>query len=413
MPISTDPAAAEFPTSRLRTRAEAEAYVASVCFKHGPPRLLGVELEWTVHHRSDPGRALDVATLVSALGPHAPPSLAPESPHRDLPNGSVLTVEPGGQVEISSLPTTSLPGLLGAVEADAAYLRRRLAAADLVLGEHGLDPHRPPNRILRVPRYAAMEAAFDRIGINGRLMMCSTAGVQVCLDAGEPGRVAARWSALHALGPVMIAAFGNSPRMSGADTGWQSARTRVLLNTDPPRTLPGPTAGDPALGWARRMLDVSVLCQRRDGDDWSAPSGLSFAEWIRRGGPTREDLDYHLTTVFPPVRPRGYLEVRYLDAQPGTDWMLPAAALAALFADEAVVDEVAARAAPVAGSWMRAAEHGLRDPALARAAREILDLARELLSETARGPGLAERLADHLSRRLAAAERRAPGGVPR
>lgn len=413
MPISIDPAAAEYPTSRLRTRAEAEAYVASVCFKHGPPRLLGVELEWTVHHRSDPGRALDAATLISALGPHAPPSLAPESPHRDLPNGSVLTVEPGGQVEISSLPSSSLPGLLGAVEADAAYLRRRLGQADLVLGEHGLDPHRPPNRILRVPRYAAMETAFDRVGINGRLMMCSTAGIQVCLDAGEPGRVAARWAALHALGPVMIAAFGNSPRLNAADTGWRSARTRVLLDTDPPRTLPGPTAGDPAVGWARRMLDISVLCQRRDGDDWSAPSGLSFAEWIHLGGPTRDDLDYHLTTVFPPVRPRGYLEVRYLDAQPGTDWMLPTAALAALFSDESVVDRVAALAAPVADCWMRAAEHGLREPALAHAAREILELARRLLSETTRATDLADRLADHLARRLAAAECREPGGVLR
>ncbi|GAA2350767.1 ergothioneine biosynthesis glutamate--cysteine ligase EgtA [Saccharopolyspora halophila] len=413
MSISTDPAAAEFPTSRLRTRAEAEAYVASVCFKHGPPRLLGVELEWTVHHRSDPGHALDAATLISALGPHAPPSLAPESPHRDLPNGSVLTVEPGGQVEISSLPATSLTALLGNVEADARYLSRRLDEAGLMLGEHGLDPHRAPNRILRVPRYAAMEAAFDRVGLNGRLMMCSTAGIQVCLDAGESSRVAARWSALHALGPVMIAVFGNSPRLIGADTGWESARTRVLLDTDPPRTLPGPTDGDPVRGWARRMLDVSVLCQRRDGDDWSAPGELSFAEWIRRGGPTHDDLDYHLTTVFPPVRPRGYLEVRYLDAQPGTDWMLPTAVLAVLFSDESVVDEVAALAAPVAGQWMRAAEHGLRDPALAGAAREILDLARGLLSDSGQSPELAERLADHLARRLAAAESRAPGGRSR
>ena len=67
MPVSVDPTAAEFPTSRVRTRAEAEAYVASVCFKHGPPRLLGVELEWTVHHADDPRRALDMTDRKSVV----------------------------------------------------------------------------------------------------------------------------------------------------------------------------------------------------------------------------------------------------------------------------------------------------------------------------------------------------------
>jgi glutamate--cysteine ligase len=399
--ISTDPATGEFPTSRVRTRAEAEAYVASVCFKHGPPRLLGVELEWTVHHRSDPGRALDAATLITALGPHAPRSLVPDSPQQPLPNGSVLTVEPGGQVEISSLPTTSLRSLLSVVAADADHLHRLLDRADLALGDSGTDPYRHPNRILRVPRYQAMETAFDRIGLDGRLMMCSTAGVQVCLDAGEPDRIAARWNALHALGPVMIAAFANSPRLFGEETGWASTRTRVLLDTDPPRTRPGPTKGDPVSGWARRMLDLAVVCRRREGEDWSAPSGLSFAEWIHGGlpePPTREDLDYHLTTVFPPVRAHGYLEVRYLDAQSGTDWMLPTAALAALFGDESIVDKVAVMAAPAAGRWVHAARFGLADPVLARCARDIFDLACRLLGGT--GDGLSDRLAEHIARRL-------------
>ena len=84
----------------LRDRAEAEAYVASVCFKHGPPRLLGVELEWLVHPVSAPAAPVDAATLRAALGPHAPRSLDPRSPARPLPGGSTVTVEPGGQVEI-------------------------------------------------------------------------------------------------------------------------------------------------------------------------------------------------------------------------------------------------------------------------------------------------------------------------
>ncbi|MGP4017090.1 ergothioneine biosynthesis glutamate--cysteine ligase EgtA [Saccharopolyspora sp. 5N708] len=405
MPVSTGPAAADdFPTSRVRTRAEAEAYVASVCFKHGPPRLLGIELEWTVHHRDDPSRPLDAATLIEALGPHAPRSLVPASPHRRLPNGSVLTVEPGGQVEVSSLPTTSMRSLFSVVAADTEYVERRLRSVGLVLGGQGTDPWRFPKRILKVPRYAAMETAFDRIGLDGRLMMCSTAGVQVCLDAGEPHRVAARWAALHALGPVMLATFANSPQLFGERTGWVSTRTRALLRTDPPRTRPGPITADPAGGWAKRVLDTALVCLRRDGEDWTAPSGISFAEWIHGAlpnRPTHDDLDYHLTTVFPPVRPRGYLEVRYLDAQPGQDWMLPAGALIALFGDESTVDEVLALAAPAAGRWVQAARHGLRDRVLARSARDVFDLACQRLTGPDSPVGLAERLAEFVASRLA------------
>ncbi|MDA3645212.1 ergothioneine biosynthesis glutamate--cysteine ligase EgtA [Saccharopolyspora indica] len=405
-PVSTDPAADDFPTSRVRTRAEAEAYVASVCFKHGPPRLMGIELEWTVHHQDDPARPLDTATLVAALGAHAPRSLVPDSPHRPLPNGSVLTVEPGGQVEVSSRPATSMRSLFTVVAADAAHVARRLAREGLVLGEQGTDPWRHPRRILRVPRYAAMETAFDRIGLDGRLMMCSTAGVQVCLDAGEPHRIAPRWSALHALGPVMMATFANSPRLFGEETGWVSTRTRALLRTDPPRTRPGSISDDPAGSWARRVLDTSVVCLRRDGDDWTAPSGISFAEWIHGAlpnPPTHDDLDYHLSTVFPPVRPRGYLEVRYLDAQPGEGWMLPAAALIALFREESTVDEVLALTSPAIGRWVHAARHGLRDRTLAQVAEGVFALACRLLDGPDVPAGLSGRLADFVARRIAAA----------
>lgn len=409
MTVSIDPQTGEHPpaavpNSRIRTRADAEAYVASVCFKCGPPRLLGVELEWTVHHADDPRRALDAEALIRALGPHAPDSLVPDSPRLPLPNGSALTVEPGGQVEVSSLPATSMRELFDSASADAEHVRRLLAAHGLVLGDRGTDPWRSPQRVLHVPRYAAMECAFDRIGIGGRLMMCSTAGVQVCVDIGEPHRVAHRWAALHALGPVCIAAFANSPELFGEPTGWASARTRSLLRTDAPRMRPGPATADPAGDWARRVLDTALLCRRSDGADWRVPGGVTFAEWI--GGalpvpPTYADLDYHLTTLFPPVRPRGYFEVRYLDAQGGDAWMLPAAALFALMASEDTVDEVLELAAPTAGRWVPAARAGLADPALARTAAAVLGLACRCLDGT--HPELAARLAETVERNLAAA----------
>jgi len=88
----------------LADRAAGEAYVASVCFKHGPPRLTGVELEFTVHHAEDPARRLDPDVLATALGPHTPRTLRPDSPASPLPAGSPLSLEPGCQVEISTLP---------------------------------------------------------------------------------------------------------------------------------------------------------------------------------------------------------------------------------------------------------------------------------------------------------------------
>ncbi|MQA16266.1 MAG: ergothioneine biosynthesis glutamate--cysteine ligase EgtA [Pseudonocardiaceae bacterium] len=362
----------------LRDRAEAEAYVASVCFKHGPPTRLGAELEWVAQHSGNPHRRLDARRLADALGPHAPPSLCPDSPHLPLPHGSTVTVEPGGQLEISSRPRPSLAELITTVDGDTAALTDLLDPAGLVLTGHACDPLRPSRRLLDVPRYAAMEATFDRVGPLGRVMMCSTAAVQVCLDAGTRGQVADRWAALHDLGPVLIAAFANSPWRDGRPTGWASSRMHAWFDLDPVRTRPRPVHPDPAADWARRALDTPLLCQRRPGPQWDVPGGVTFADWLAGalpGTPTTEDLDYHLTTLFPPVRPRGHLEVRYLDTQPTGQWAVPVAVVAALLADPQTTDAARDACAPTVGRWFAAAREGLRDRSLASAAVEVFELA--------------------------------------
>jgi glutamate--cysteine ligase len=367
---------------RLRDRVEAEAYVASVCFKHGPPKLHGVELEWIVHHEEDPRRPLDARLLAAALGSHAPRTLTPDSPETPLPSGSPLTVEPGGQVEISALPRPSLAELFDAVHADLAFLSELLAHAGLVLGDSALDPHRSPSRVLDTPRYAAMEHVFEPIGPHGITMMCCTAGLQVCLDAGEADAVADRWAAVCALGPVLVAAFANSPTLSGDRTGWASARMRAVLGTDPARSLPSAIVADPAADWARRVLDTPVLCVRGEGSRWHTPDSLTFADWVAGGlprPPTTDDLDYHLSTIFPPVRPHGYLEVRYLDAQPGGGWTTPTALLASLMSDRRTVDAVLDLCLPVSDRWLPAARDGLADQVIARAAAAVLELGAAIL----------------------------------
>ncbi|HEX2134036.1 MAG TPA: glutamate-cysteine ligase family protein [Actinophytocola sp.] len=382
-----NPRIIESARRRLRDRVEAEAYVASVCFKHGPPRLTGVELEWIVHHADDPRRPLDARRLAAVLGPHAPHTLNPESPAVPLPAGSPLSLEPGGQVEISALPQPSLRRLVDAVQADLAYLTGLLSDAGLVLGDRATDRHRPPRRLLNTPRYTAMERVFEPIGPHGLTMMCATAGLQVCLDTGQPDAAAARWTAVSALGPVLVAAFANSP-----GGGWASARMRAVLGTDPPRTAPSRLVDDPAADWARRVLDTPVLCVQGDADRWATP-GVSFADWLAGAlpdAPTTDDLDYHLSTMFPPVRPHGYLEVRYLDAQPGDAWFTPVALLAALLSTPRTVDAVLDACLPVGDRWLPAARDGLADRPLAAAAAAVLDLGARALPGLDLGPDLTE-----------------------
>jgi glutamate--cysteine ligase len=213
-------------------------------------------------------------------------------------------------------------------------------------------------------------------------MMSSTASVQVCLDAGRDDASAMgfrrRWALAHALGPVLVAAFANSPLRLGRASGWRSTRQAVWHQLDPGRTRP-PVGADPREAWARYALDAAVMCIRDDAARWTVPEGLSFRQWIRTGlprRPTLDDLAYHLGTLFPPVRPRGYLELRMIDAQAGDAWAIPVAVTAALFGDAHAADEALAATEPVhagrepyaSGPWLRAARLGLRDPVLARAA---------------------------------------------
>jgi glutamate--cysteine ligase len=396
------------PTTVLHDRTTAEAYVASTAFAPHRPVRYGVELEWTVHHADDLARPVDLPVLRRALGPYAPATLAPDDRVAGpalLPGGSNVTVEPGGQVEISTPPQRSLPALLEVAGRDSDELERLLAMAGLVRGEEAMDTHRPPTRILSTPRYDAMQRAFDRIGPAGSRMMSSTAAAQVCLDVGDADRVGARWAALHGLGPVMIALFANSSAVAADGRQWASARMGSVLSTDHRRTLPGPPAKDPVGAWAAQALDTPLLCLRRPGPRWDVPAGITFADWIDGTfdtPPTLDDLEYHLSTLFPPIRPRGYLEVRYLDTQPGRGWAAPVALLAALMDDETTVDVVTELTRPVAHLWFEAARHGLAHLAIAQAAQRVLRLGCDAVSAQALPTPWADPILTDLAHRRAA-----------
>ena len=454
----------------------AAGHVHGICLKTGPPHRVGVELEWLVRDARDPalpvpaGRIAAAVTAFDAVrgdpghgngngedgdGPELPTSSRPGV----LPSGALLTTEPGGQLELSSQPADSLADLVRATSADLVVLRAELATRGLELAGIGLDPLRPPRRVLTLPRYAAMEAFFDAGGSWGRQMMCATASVQVCLDAGDdsdgPSGYRRRWRLLHAIGPVLVGAFANSPLRDGKPTGWVSSRQQVWTRMDPGRTRPPRMNGDPRADWAAYALDAQVMCvPDPDSADWSAPPGLTFRDWVRgattapvrrtgspaaarraadggatfrgaangrvavdtatppgsaAGGwaaedgpagngatgdgdgwlrrPTAGDLEYHLSTLFPPVRPRGHFELRMIDAQPADGWIVPLAVCTALLSDAQAGDAALAAVAPLwsgrwpgdDGPWARGARFGPADPAISRASRACFAAAREAL----------------------------------
>ena len=392
----------------LRDAEEVEARIRAICFKTGPPALIGAELEWTLHHTAAPRAPLEASAVARALEPYTPATLDPtRRTALPLPGGGQLTAEPGGQLEISSAPATGLAGLHTAVSTDLRHLRQLLARSGLRLGDHGLDPHRAPRRLLHTPRYAAMERGFDERGPHGRTMMCSTAGLQVCVDAGTPAQLGLRWAAVNALGPLLVAAFANSSRQAGRDTGWASARMATWWGIDPRRSHPV-TGADPVAAWFAYAMDAPLLCLRRPGDRWDPPPGVTLRDWVGGAlgrGPTADDVDYHLSTLFPPVRPHGYLEIRYLDAQPGDAWIAPVAVLAGLLGDDHTTGTALDLATPTAGEWIRAARHGLTGTALRRGATAVLELACRHIEHSDLGPAVSGRVIDIVHRRLWAAGR--------
>lgn len=397
------------PDSKAIDEAEMEAGLHGICFKTGPPRRIGVELEWLMYDSHDPARPVEAARLEAAV-----------TALRGLPLASALTFEPGGQLELSSLPADSLTACVESAAADLVLVRALLAELGLGIAGHGHDPWRPPRRLLTTPRYESMETYFNRRGPAGRSMMCSTASVQVCVDAGqeEPGPLGLgrRWRLAHLLGAVLMAAFANSPLREGRPTGFRSTRQALWAAMDPGRTLAPPDGRDPRTAWVGYVLDAPVMAIRDGGTRWAVPDGLTFREWARTGlprPPTQDDLDFHISTLFPPVRPRGHLELRMIDAQGGDDgWIVPLAVTVALFDDPQAAETVyrvvkplaetaGARPAPCNPLWMTATRDALTDPELRNAAAACFATALEALPRIGASPAVVSAVADFTDRYVA------------
>ena len=337
------------------------------CLTDGPVGRVGLEIEAHCFDLADPARRPEwdeLSAVIADIG--------------DLPGKSLITVEPGGAVELSGPPADDVIPAITGMAADRAVLCSAFAEAGLGLVLLGADPLRPAKRINPGDRYRAMEQFFEasQTGAAGAAMMTSTASVQVNLEAGPQADWAARVRLAHALGPTMVAIAANSPLLSGKFTGWRSSRQWVWSQLDSARCGPilGADGEDPASDWSRYAMKAPVMLVHPTPEMDAVPitDWVPFADWadgrvlLGDRQPTVGDLDYHLTTLFPPVRPRRFLEIRYLDSVPDADWPALVYTLTTLL-DDPVAAEIATEATePVAMAWDRAAQIGLGDRRAAR-----------------------------------------------
>ncbi|MDG4821491.1 glutamate-cysteine ligase family protein [Asanoa sp. WMMD1127] len=383
------------------TEQAAETYVAAAGFRVGPIGRVGVELEYPVRDPRAPLARPSIARLTAATAGLG-----------SLPGGGQITIEPGGQLEISSAVGASLSDCVSAARTDLAIVRSALSAEGLVLDGTGLDAHRRPELVTTHPRYVALAEYHARSGGKGLAVMCNSASVQVCLDAGDDSDGWAgyrmRWWLADAIGPVLLAAFANSPH-AVRGTRWVSYRQALRFGTDASRTRAPRAGGEPRSDWARYALRANVAMVAGP-EPWLVPTGLTMRSWLRGHGPrpaTLEDLERHLGTLVPPVRPRGYLEFRMIDQQPGDGWVVPLAVVTALLDDPLAADAAAAATEHLRSplrrhrDWVAAARTGLRDPALASAALSCFTAAAAALDRRGAGPRIQQAVETFIERYVA------------
>jgi len=291
------------------------------------------------------------------------------SPRFDLPDGSHVTYEPGGQIEISSAPAADVDALVASLEHSVGAVLEALDGGGLAVCTRGIDPlgrEADARLVLDTPRYRTMDRHFGALGPWGRRMMRQTAALHVNLDPGP--RPLERWRAATRAAPALVALFANSPRYEGRETGHRSFRAAQWRRLDPSRTGLGRAEEGPDgyLEFALTALEIV------EGPEAPRP----FRARVEAGCADEAAWRRHLSTLFPEVRPRGYLEVRCLDALPPHWYVVPATLLAGLLYDDDACREAAETLPPCDDDLLETAgREGLAAPAVRRTADAVVTLA--------------------------------------
>ncbi|WP_163848953.1 glutamate--cysteine ligase [Pseudooceanicola aestuarii] len=321
-------------------------------------------------------------------------------------DGANVSLEPGGQLELSGAPLETIHETCDEVN---AHLRDVKDIADKVgVGFIGLGaaPHWLHDDMPLMPkgRYKLMDGYMQRVGTTGRVMMRRTCTVQVNLDFGSEADMVQKMRVALALQPVATALFANSPFFEGKPNGLKSYRSRVWRDLDGDRTGTLPFVFEDGFGfdrWVDYALDVPMYFVYRDGVYIDA-LGQSFRDFLKGElpalpgeKPTLSDWADHLTTIFPEARLKKFIEMRGADGGPWRRLCALPAFWVGLMYDQGALDaawDVARRFTPAQRDEMRiaAADHGLQaridDINMHDLAREVLDIAEAGLKARAR-PG--------------------------
>jgi glutamate--cysteine ligase len=265
------------------------------------------------------------------------------------PDGWNISLEPGGQFELSGAPVASIHDTARETTEHIAIANEVAEPLGIGFLGMGVVPNWALNDIHLMPksRYAIMRPYMDKVGTLGSSMMMRTCTIQANLDFGSEADMVKKLRLALALQPIATALFANSPFVDARPAGCLSFRSHIWLHTDNARTGMLPFAFEDGFGFERYVdyaLDVPMYFVIRDGR-YVNVAGESFRAFL--GGalpqlpgekPTVADWENHLSTAFPEVRLKSFLEMRGADM--GTAEYIPALAAfwAGLLYDELSLD---------------------------------------------------------------------------
>ncbi len=264
-------------------------------------------------------------------------------------DGASVSLEPGGQFELSGAPLEHIHQTCDEVGAHLEEVRK--IADPLGIGFLGLGASplwsMDETPIMPKGRYKIMRAYMDKVGRLGRQMMFRTCTVQSNLDYGSEADMVKKFRVSLALQPLGTALFANSPFLEGRPNGFLSYRSQIWTDTDPDRTGMLPFVFEDGFGFERYVdyaLDVPMYFVRRKGEYLDA-SGLSFRDFmdgklpiLPGEKPAIDDFEDHLSTIFPEVRLKRFLEMRGSDAGPWSRLCAFSAFWTGILYDDAALD---------------------------------------------------------------------------